>query len=488
MLTSVAVARGLGLVRGLVLAGLLSPTEYGVATLVAVVVAYASFADLGLSTAACREISIGVGRRESLASIIAARHLTALRLGAGLVAGVLAYAASGFFSDAASRVGLRWALPVVLASCFLSSALLRWQAEGQAARVARGTLALALLDTLLAISFTRLFGLRGLLFALLAAPTVLALWLSAQRAFVTPALPARGVLRSYLGVGLPWVALGLAEHNLVYLNHVLVLAFLGAHALGIFNVGLVVADVLRMVALAAGLVLGPRLIQRFGAHGGAIEAVRELTLTPVLALASALPFLAVALYFVAKGGILRYYPLYGEVLPVLGVLLLAGQLLAINNGASSFLLAIGKQGRGAAIATGALMVHVLLVALLVPRGGNVATVAWATAGTYLLFSGANLGYIHSHFRASLAERLLFWIRAVLPALYSCVVVLAVEGRLPYVEWPLDTFIAIAASWLLLAPLAWEAVRLLKLVDAGEREVAVANTGIHVHHVERIHTR
>ena len=79
ILTSVTVARGLGLLKGLVVAALLGPADYGVATIVAMVVAYSSFADLGTGTAASRDLSLAVGRGDSGAAAVAIRHLGARR-------------------------------------------------------------------------------------------------------------------------------------------------------------------------------------------------------------------------------------------------------------------------------------------------------------------------------------------------------------------------------------------------------------------------
>ena len=176
ILTSVAASRGLALAKGLIVAGLLSPTDYGVATLVAVVVAYSSFADLGTSTAACRDLSLAVGRGDRDAAGTAKRHLLALRVCGGLVAGGAAFFASWWSAESPARLGLRWAFPVAVASSAVTAALLRWQAEGKTRHLAAGTLVHALLDAVLAIVLTRLFGLRGLIGALFAAPVLAAAW------------------------------------------------------------------------------------------------------------------------------------------------------------------------------------------------------------------------------------------------------------------------------------------------------------------------
>ncbi len=412
VLTSVTVARGLGLVKGVVVAALLGPADYGVATIVAIVVAYSGFADFGGATGASRDLSLSIGRGDLRAATVAARHLCALRVAAGGVAGAVAFGASWLVRSGPSRLGLLAAFPVAVASSVVAAGLLRWQAEGKARQLARGTLAHSLLDASLVILLTRLFGLRGLLSALFIAPVIAAFWIGKQRAFVIPALPGRSILRRYLQVGIPWLALALVEHNLVYVDHFLVLGIFGVRELGVYNVALVVSDVHRMFGLAVGIVLAPRLLQAFAAHGAAVERLRGLTLTPVHLLAATMPFLVPPLYFGAKGGLLAYYPRYADAIPIIGLLLLGSQFLVLNNGVSSFLLAVGKQGRGAVIAVLAIAFDATVAVALARQGGDLRAVAWASLAGFVFFALFNLAYVHCQFRSSLRDRLVFF-----PGLY-----------------------------------------------------------------------
>jgi O-antigen/teichoic acid export membrane protein len=462
---STAAARALSLAKGLVVASLLTPSEYGVATLVAVVVAYSSFADFGTSTAAARELSLAVGRSDTKAQSIAAGHLSALRLLGGVLAALAAFGASWLPEAGPTRLGLRWALPVAITSSVVAAALLSWQAQAKSRQLAKATFVLALLDAAFAIVLTRQLGLAGLLLALLAAPLLTTLWCGAQRGLTAPRLPDRATLYRYLAVGLPWVALALVEHNVVYVDHLLVLGYFGVHDLGIYNVALIVADIQRMFALAVGIVLGPRLLQRYGSSGSAMAPLHGITLTPVLALAAVLPFLVVPLYFGAKAGLQTYYPLYADAAPILGILLVGGMFLGLNNGVSSFLLAVGKQGRGAIIGLGALVCDVVIAGVLVKTGLGLASVAWASLAAYVLFTAINLTYVHGHFEPSASERATFLARAFVPVAYAAAMIAIVDARYPRVAFSWGLVVPVLASWLLISPLAWQAVRLVRLVGA-----------------------
>ena len=150
--------------------------------------------------------------------------------------------------------------------------------------------------------------------------------------------------------------------------------------------------------------------------------------------------------------------------------LLANQFLVLNNGVSSFLLAVGKQGRGAIIAGGCVILDVIIAAVLVRRGYGLLAVAWAALAAYALFTLANLVYVHSHFPTSLRDRLLFLIRAVLPVVYLGAVLWFVDQRFVRPSWPWGVAAAVALSWVMLAPLAWWAGRLLGRVEGSFAQV------------------
>ncbi len=466
VLASSGMARGLGLIKGLVLAALLAPADYGVSTLVAVVVAYSQFADFGLSAAASRELSAAMGRGDPQAKVAHARHLVAFRLFAGLTAGAAALLLSFWpGADAGTRLGLRVALPAVLAAAIVASSLLRWQAEAQPRLLARGGLVQALLDTGLCVALTAGFGLRGLLVALCLSPALAGAWAIWSGGFVAPAWPPRSLLGGYLGVGLPWVLLALLEHNLIYVDHLLVVGLFGVEALGIYNVALVVSEVIRMLALTVGIVLGPLLVQRLASEGGSIEAIREITLAPVQLLAVSLPFVVPVVCFGAQAGLLAFYPRYAAVVPLLPVLLVAAQFLALNNGASLFLFAAGKQGR-AAILTGVTVVLDVVVAYgLAARGLGVSAIAWASLVAYLGFAVAYLSYVSSHFKTPFAGRLAFLAGAFVPGFYLALVLWLVASWIPRPSWPDGALLSVALSWLLLCPLVFRGRKLLKRFEA-----------------------
>ena len=92
------------------------------------------------------------------------------------------------------------------------------------------------------------------------------------------------------------------------------------------------------------------------------------------------------------------------------------------------------------MAGGAILLDVAIATLLVRLGHGLLAVAWASLAAYLLFTLANLTYVHDHFRSSSRERVAFLVRAFLPGAYSTAVILAVDarfrGRLGLSAWPL----------------------------------------------------
>jgi O-antigen/teichoic acid export membrane protein len=258
--------------------------------------------------------------------------------------------------------------------------------------------------------------------------------------------------------------LGLLEHNVIYVDHLLVVGLFGLEALGVYNIALVVSEVVRMLGFTLGIVLGPRLVQRLAAEGGTIETVREITLTPVHLLAVGLPFVVPVICFGAQAGLLQFYPRYAGAVPLLPVLLLAAQFLALNNGTSLFLFAVGKQGRAAVLTGATVVLDVVIACWLAQRGLGVSAIAWASLAAYLVFVLAYLTYVGTHFRSSLRARLAFLGGAFAPGLYLAFVLWLVGHLVANPSWPSGAIVSIIASWLLLSPLALRARRLLNRID------------------------
>jgi O-antigen/teichoic acid export membrane protein len=462
-------SRGLGLARGLIVAKLLPPQLYGVSTAVAVIVAYAQYADLGSSSAAYRDLTSAIGRNAPEEATKHAGWMGALKLTSILIVSAGAVVASLWPGMDGSLVLGLWYLPfIALASSLLSLSLLSWQAYGQVGVLSRATTLAAFLDFLLGVTLTRLFGLPGLLVALAVAPGLTWAWAIHRGGLVIPRTLPTPVIRGHISTGLPLVALGLIDHNLVYLDHIVVLAFFSLHDLGVYNIGLVAADLVRIVGVATGIVLGPGLIRHYARSDREVASLRHLTLVPVHLLASLVPFVVAGIWIGGGYFLVRFYPSYSGAVGPMRVLLIAFYFLVINGGVTSFLFAIDKHRRNLFIAGPAVVLNVVLDLVLIRAGLGLLAVALGSLLAFVAYTIVHLGYVASHFSLRPREWVSFFAGAFLPGAYLAAVLYALGGLARVPASLGQAACACAVAGLLLSPLAvwgWRmATRLDRAMD------------------------
>jgi O-antigen/teichoic acid export membrane protein len=460
-----AVSRGVGVIRGLVLARILAPEIYGISTTVAIALAYGNYLDLGMANAAFREAAAARGRGDREGAARAAGHIGMVKI----VAGVLLATAAVVLSLRGDLVpdltfALRFLVLIGPVAALVVACQLHLQAFGHVRDANVTTTAGALIDLAIGIPLTVVAGIRGLLVGTLISQGVAFLWARSRTpgALATP-LPF-SVARHYLGVGVPVAALGFIDHHLVYLDHLVVLAFFSVRELGLYNVALTAADALRLFTVAIGFVIGPRLIAAYARSGGRIDAVRSHTLTPVRLVAAVLPFAIVALWVLGAYVVGRHYPAYGQSIRPMQVLIASYYFLIVQAAVTTFLFAINRHARVLFFLVPALLFNVAADVLLVRAGFGLLAIAMGSALTYALYCTALLGYVVSYFRPSAREWLSIAADAAGPGLWLLGVLLLVE-RMPYRDSFGGAVGAVLTGWALLSPLAWRAKRFAAALNA-----------------------
>lgn len=455
-------ARGFALVRGVVTARLLPPELYGTATLVSALNGYAQYADLGSSSVAFRELNAAVGAGQDVDR--KSRWLVTFKMTSMLGAALVSLAGAGLARDAGIRTALL-AFPVIgLATALFWVLLVQAQARGRMPEFSRATALASIADLVLGIAGTYAFGLPGLLAALALSPAIAAAWLASRGHFRGPGPVPATTVRSYVWTGLPLVVLGFLDHNLVYVDHLVVLGFFGVRELGIYNVALIASDAVRVVGTAVGAVVGPRLI-RHHARSGDVRAVREHTLLPVHLLACVTPFAVGFVWLGAGYAVPRLYPAYVETLPVLRILLLATYLLVCTGGVTTFLFALNKHRRNLLILAPLLALNVVVDVLMVKAGMGIEGVALGSGITYFLYAVVHLWYVAAHFRPTPKEWTRFYLGVFVPGAWTAALLLTIEAALdPSASAP-RALMAVALTGLGLAPLGVRGWRLVHRLDA-----------------------
>ena len=457
--------RFLRFVKVLAVARLLGPESYGAFAALVVLINYAQLLELGSSTAAFRDLASAVGRGDAREAWRAAGRMATLKLAAAVLLGVGAIVASSWPGvPHPLRQGLVALPAIALSSALLSQVLLHLQAEGRAHEYGRVTALAAASDLVLCVGLTAVWGLVGLLAASAASPVLALVWAARRRALAPPRVVAMPLLGRYVRAGVPLAALALLDQGLLSVDQVLVMTFFSLRELGLYNVALVPAEAVRTLGVAAGAVLGPRLLREHARSGGSLAAIRRHTLRPVLLYAGALP-LPLALLWIAGGYALpRFYPAYAEAVKPMQVLLLASSFLVVLGGITTFLFAIDKHARNLLFLAPALALNVAIDLVLLRFGWGLMAIAAGSLVTYFGYAAAVLWYVSGHFEMGRLARVEFLVGALLPGIGLGGALGLLERYIAYRGSLVTTAAALALFAALCAPLALRALRLARTLD------------------------
>ncbi len=413
------IGAGLQVVRALVLARLLGPSGLGTVAVVALVIAYTQYADLGVAQALSREIpvSLGAGRKGEAASWrfygFAAKAVAGTVVAVGLVAYVELF---GSGLPGSLRFGLLTAALVVLLQGLLSVEQTVLQAHQRFGANTLLTLALPTASLLTGIAGALIAGVIGVFVGqVVCYVTTVSLGL----ALGTLARPRRlewHRLVRLLRIGVPLAVLTFMGYSLVNVDQIVVVSYLGRTQLGVYTIVLYCGTLLIMLPQALAAAVSPRLIRRYG-EAQAIESVRELTWRPVRTLSLALPVTIAMLWLVVPLAVDSLLPAYRGSIGPLRVYATGLFFLGLNLGVSSTLIAFRKHVYNIPIIGASIGLNVGADILLVGHAHlGLTGVALGSAVTYAFYWMAHTVLVRHYFGQNVAAALLANLRSGYPGL------------------------------------------------------------------------
>jgi O-antigen/teichoic acid export membrane protein len=382
------VSAALQMLRGLVLAWLLGPLGLGSFAIVSIVLAYAQHADLGITAAVGREIPLSTGAGRDRQAEEWRWYALACKLIADaafilVLAVVLLTWGGSWPSDL--RFGLITAIGVIPLQgiVIVAQTVLEARQLFPRATVVATTLACGL--TVAMVAGAALAGVSGgfagqLLGFGIAACVGLALWGTPRACRLQ-----RKRVTHLLRIGLPLVALSFVGYNLVYVDQLMVLCFLGRGELGIYSLALSAGSALFLLPLSLAATVSPRLIRRYGRES-TVEAIADYTWRPVRLLSLTLPPAIMAIWLVAPVLIAGFLPEFTSAIVPLRIYIVGMFFMGLNYGVSSTLLAINKHRYNVPILLACVALNIALdVGLLTVLHLGLAGVAIGSAVTYFVY-------------------------------------------------------------------------------------------------------
>jgi len=377
----------LGMVSGILVARLVTPTELGAFQTVMLVLTYASFLQLGVFNGLNRQYAFLLGRGEEQRAqdmVNASFRMTHLAGFLQVLAGV-GFCAWLYYA-AADRL-LLWGALVILPALFLTPYLAHFDVTyrtSQHFQTLGYFLSFEGFFMLLSVGFAWLWGYLGLFLRQLAG-TFIGVWL--RRQYVPVRVNGKGTLSDILElirIGGPLLISGYIFSILAVADRSVIAYWRGPEAVGIYSVAGIVISVFMIIPVMVGPVLNPKAAAAFGRVGHPHSLRRFIWISLLMHGVLALP-LVIAGYFLMDRVVGSILPAYVAGIPAAKISLLTGLAICLTGPSLIFFTARRN--------TLYILASLLCTALVWGLGSwclqyydNIIYVAWIRAGVSLLLS------------------------------------------------------------------------------------------------------
>jgi O-antigen/teichoic acid export membrane protein len=366
---------GMRSIRGLLLAVVLGPRAFGIWTLFRICMRYTPLSGLGVQ----RGLELAIVQERALGdaeaierSTLAARTTLGWIVATAIATSAIALLASFIVTDDSWRIALRAvSLGVVLEELWVY-ATMYLRALRELRRYALLEIANASLHLVAAVAMAKLFGLRGAIAGFVIG-ALASLWTVRNCAPFRPAF-AKPALRRLLGIGIPLALSSALTIALGTADRLVVAAYGGATALGLYAFGVSIAGLAASFAWIIRIVIFPDV---YGSArvAGAAPAMREHLDRTVLPFAYLFPPILGALALAMEPAMAIVLPRYLPAASAARVFIFAAGASGITTLGAIGVVATGRQRALPMFSALALAINLACSTLALELGGGLALVA-----------------------------------------------------------------------------------------------------------------
>lgn len=406
----------------------IGPYLSGVIATLAVVAAYFTYSNLGVLTAAERDLPVLLGEDDSVGfarmqgTAFTFTMLSAVILAALMLSGAIAF--RGAIGQPLFEGLVAYAVVVVLQQLtFYYLTLLRTRQQFMfLSKVQIFSMTLSSLGNALAVSF---FGFRGLLLAAVLLAVAQITWLQMRERHFPPLTVDRKGLKHLLSVGIPLLAFGIVMTTMRSIDNIIVLRFLGTTALGMYSIALMANVLLFSLTNSLSGVLFPRMQIAYG-RVRTFETLSTFVVRPTLVMGVMLPILMGLLFLAGPEVIRAFLPQFIPGVPAFKVIVIVSYFFSMFQMSLCFLISINKQLQAVLLIVVGLIVTAGVSAWCLQQRLGIEAIAGAVGVGYVCcFVGVNV-FALRHWATWREVKRFLW-DATAPLLYSVTLLALLEG-------------------------------------------------------------
>lgn len=418
------VAQIIGIFTSVLTRRYLTPEMMGIWASLLLILSYASFAHLGLFTAAEIRIPYLKGRNEfDHAQRVRNTAFTFSAAVSSLILVVL-FIASFVLKNRLSNpiiLGIRMMTFIIMATLFYNLYIGLLRGDKNFSLLSKSTVFNSLATLLFVSTLAYFLKLKGLYFATLIATATSVLYIVLNTRYTLKLYFNLGDIFSLAKVGLPLIVAGLIYTVLLSIDKIMIIKMIGMKELGFYSIAILALTYTHAFPKVFGIVITPNMQEEFG-RTNSRQHIMGLVKQPSIIMAYIFPILLAAAYFVVP--LLVYYVMPKYVLGIESMkILLAGCFfLSLVPLAQNFVIAINKQIILLPLTAFAVGLGIGINYIMIKLNYGINGVALGTSVTYFVYFLITFIYTLKHCD-KWQQTFLFFAKIITPFTYALFIIL-----------------------------------------------------------------
>lgn len=222
-------------------------------------------------------------------------------------------------------------------------------------------------------------------------------------------------------IGLPIMISSLAYNLFITVDKLFIFKFLGKESLGYYAIALSLNGFLLLLPVSLGAILFPRFSERYGAEGGS-EKLKELLYVPMLTIVYFMSILSGLIYVFLPVLVRLIMPQYAPGIPAARIALFGAMFLSTGLILQNFLISINRQMHYLYIVFSALGLKTALLYSVLHQRAGISAVAGMSNIVYFAYSAFIMLFAFSYCcKAKVFASFKYLIKIYLPFAYLLVV-------------------------------------------------------------------
>lgn len=412
-------SRLLSFICKIIIARLLGPGDYGLWSMLALILLYGNFLDLGLVYALVKQVPFyrGKGQIQEI-NVIRSTIFASITL----ISTIVGIAILTFYSIYFGKYGNNLSLTISLLSLVLilqqakNYFLSYFVAEKNFQAVSLLIICLAFLNAILTISLVIKFSLVGLPLGLAFGYFLVLLYIFYKYRPTFKFYIDTKKLLTLLKIGFPIMLIAINYAIFFTIDRVLIFKYMGKENLGYYGIASALNGLLILFPASLGVMIFPRLSEKFGAEGEA-KNLKESIYMPTIMLSYFMPILLGIIYLLLPTAVKIFIPQYLPGVNAGKIALMGIMFLSTSLFAQKFLIVINKQVHCLFIILFALLLKIVIIYIFITRQMGIEGVALAANIVYFVFSAFIIMYASYYYKNNLLESVKYLIKIYLPFVY-----------------------------------------------------------------------